>query len=222
MTTWSYSSIKMFDQCPKKYYHLRVAKDIKDFGGIASQYGTDVHEAAELFVKTGAPIPPKFRFIEPMVVKLNNLPGNKHAEMKLGVKRGLTGYEPCGFFDSDVWWRGVADLVIENGELAYSVDYKTGKNAKYADTKQLDLIAGALFLHFPEVTRVKSALAYVVSGEFITKEHKVVDKIPYLNVFRSELDRLEDAHKSGVWNPNSGPLCGWCPVVSCAHHRPRK
>ena len=27
---WSYSSITLFDQCPKKYYHLRVAKDIKE------------------------------------------------------------------------------------------------------------------------------------------------------------------------------------------------
>ena len=26
---WSYSSLKTFQQCPKKYYHLRIAKDIK-------------------------------------------------------------------------------------------------------------------------------------------------------------------------------------------------
>jgi hypothetical protein len=27
---WSYSSIKTFDQCPKKYFHLRIKKDFKD------------------------------------------------------------------------------------------------------------------------------------------------------------------------------------------------
>ena len=27
---WSFSSLKTFDQCPKKYYHLRVAKDYKE------------------------------------------------------------------------------------------------------------------------------------------------------------------------------------------------
>jgi hypothetical protein len=31
------------------------------------------------------------------------------------------------------------------------IDYKTGKNAKYADMKQLDLMAGAIFVHYPEV-----------------------------------------------------------------------
>ena len=27
---WSYSSLKLFEQCPRKYYHLRVAKDFKE------------------------------------------------------------------------------------------------------------------------------------------------------------------------------------------------
>ena len=28
--TWSYSNLSLFQQCPKKYYHLRVAKDFKE------------------------------------------------------------------------------------------------------------------------------------------------------------------------------------------------
>ena len=130
-------------------------------------------------------------------------------------------YYPFNFFDPDVWWRGIADLVIIRGNIAYLIDYKTGKNAKYADTKQLDLLAGAIFVHFPDVVRVKSALAYVVSNEFIHKDHIVASRDAYLAVFNSELDRLDGAFESDVWNANAGPLCGWCPVVECEHHRKR-
>jgi hypothetical protein len=223
MAAWSYSSIKTFDQCPKKYYHLRVAKDVKDEGGTAALYGTAVHEAAERRVKFNEPLPAKFAFMEPIVGAFAALPGEKHAELKLGVRKTKNGYEPCDFFDRDVWWRGVIDLVILNGDRALMVDYKTGKNTRYADMKQLDLMAGALFVHYPHLTKVKSALAFVLAKEFLRKEHLPGDENVhgYLNVFETELDRLEHAEASGVWNAKSGPLCGFCPVTSCAHYRDR-
>ena len=54
---WSYSSLKTFQQCPKKYYHLKIAKDIVDQGGEAAVYGTLVHKAAEDYVRDSVPIP---------------------------------------------------------------------------------------------------------------------------------------------------------------------
>jgi len=222
MTAWSYSSIKTFDQCPKKYFHLKVVKDVKDTPGEAADYGTAVHEAAELFIKDGTPIPAKFGYMKPIVESLAGIDGEKYTELKLGVTKTDAGYEPCSFFAKNVWWRGIVDLVIINGHKAYMVDYKTGKSAKYADTKQLDLMAGALFVHYPGLKVIKSALAYVVSNEFIRKVHVREEMDTYLTVFADELGRLEHAELSGVWNPKSGPLCGWCPVVECEHHRPRR
>ena len=74
---WSYSSITLFDQCPKKYYHLRVVKDIKEPESEAMLYGTAVHEAAENYMRDGTPIPEKFAFMEPYLVKLKAIPGEK-------------------------------------------------------------------------------------------------------------------------------------------------
>jgi RecB family exonuclease len=222
MTAWSYSSIKTFEQCPRKYYHLRVAKDVKDDGSEATQYGTDVHKAAEDYVKGGVPIPPKFGYMEPVVSRLVALPGVKHTELKLGLKKTGSTFEPCGFFDKDVWWRGVADFVSVDDTRGFSVDYKTGKNARYADTKQLDLVAGALFVHYPSLKRIKSGLAYVVSDEWVEKRHQQDKLDTYLSVFDEQLNQLEEAEASGVWNAKSGPLCGWCPVSSCEHWKPRK
>ena len=199
-----------------------MVKDIKDTPGEAAVYGTDFHEAAELRIKNGTPVPPKFKRYADVVETLAAFPGEKHTELKLGVKRGLTGYEPCGFFDKGVWWRGIVDLLIVNGETAHMIDYKTGKNAKYADMKQLDLMAGAIFVHYPNVKKIKSGLAYVVSNEFPKKNHVAEQRDEYLSVFDKQLDQLEAAMQNGVWNPKSGPLCGWCPVVKCEHHRPRR
>lgn len=222
MIKWSYSSIKTFDQCPKKYYHLKVAKDVEDKAGPEAAYGVEVHKAAEDYFKEGTPVPEKFAFMRPVLESFEKLPGTKHTEIRFGVKRTEAGYEACKFFDKDVWYRGIADLVILNGDKARVIDYKTGKNAKYADTKQLDLMAGSIFLRYPEVQKIKAALVYVVSGEFVPKEYERDSVLKYLNVFSWQLDRLDHAYASGVWNPVSGPLCGWCPVVSCENWKPRR
>ena len=217
-TAWSYSSIKTFDQCPKKYYHLKILKDIKDTGSEATIYGQQVHKAAEDYIKDGVPIPEKFAYIRGVVEALGRKEGEKHTELRLGVKRLDEGYEPCKFLGKDVWWRGIADLVIIDGDTAYSVDYKTSKNAKYADVKQLDLVAGGIFTHFPQVDKIRSALIFLVSNDVIKKDHYREHMHNYLSTFDPLLDRLEVAEESGVWNAKSGPLCRFCPVVSCEHH----
>lgn len=217
-TAWSYSSIKTFDQCPKKYYHLKILKDIKDTGSEATIYGQEVHKAAEDYIKDGVPIPEKFAYIRGVVEALGRKEGEKHTELRLGVKRIDEGYEPCKFLGKDVWWRGIADLVIIDGDTAYSVDYKTSKNAKYADVKQLDLVAGGIFTHFPQVDKIRSALIFLVSNDVIKKDHYREHMHNYLSTFDPLLDRLEIAEESGVWNAKSGPLCRFCPVVSCEHH----
>lgn len=216
MTTWSYSSIKKFDSCPKQYYHLKVAKDFKDEEGSAALYGKEAHAAAELFIKDNLPLPPKFKFMHPVVSTLKDIPGDKYTELKLGLRED---YTPCDFMAPDVWWRGIADLVVIRGDLAYLIDYKTGKSARYADTKQLDILAGALFVHYPQLNRIKSALAFIVSNEFVHKDHVLAFRDSYISCFENELDRLEVAYAQNAWRPRPSGLCGWCVVNTCLHHK---
>ena len=222
MSAWSYSSLKTFQQCPKKYYHLKVAKDVKDEGSEATIYGKELHKAAEDYIKDGTPIPPQFAFIQETVDALKKIPGEKHTEIELGVSNKGGRLNPCGFYDKDAWYRGIADLLIVNGDEGYLVDYKSSKNAKYADLKQLDLLAGAVFAHFPELKTLKSALIFVVSNEFVNKEHSSMHKMAYFEHVRFDLERLETALKTGVWNAVAGPLCGWCPVKTCHNYKERR
>jgi ATP-dependent exoDNAse (exonuclease V) beta subunit len=217
---WSYSSLKTFQQCPKKYYHIKVAKDVENAGGAAADYGKKFHEAAEFYIRDSKPLPKEFKFAQKTLDTLNKIPGKKYCEIELGITKNRQGkYISCDFDDPNHWWHGIADLLIIDGGAAYLVDYKTSKNAKYADTKQLDLLAAGVFLKFPYVLEIKSALAFVISNEFITKEHYSFYKQNYLEVMKPELDRLEAAMASKIWNPVSGPLCKFCPVTSCAHHK---
>ena len=149
----------------------------------------------------------------------NNIKGDKHCEIRLGVAKYDDVYEPTKFFAKNVWYRGIADLLIINEDKAYLIDYKTGKSANYADTKQLDLLAGAVFINFPEVKKIKSALSFVVCKKFISKEHTADMYKAYINVFDELLERIEVAAKEDVWNAVESGLCKFCPVTSCEHNR---
>jgi hypothetical protein len=215
---WSFSGIKAFDQCPKKYYHLKVVKDYKEQVTDALTYGSEFHKAAELYIKEGTPLPPQFSYSKGALDNLNQLPGEKLCEYEMGLTEDL---EPCGFKAENVWWRGIADLIIldrEKGE-ARVLDYKTGKSAKYADTGQLELMALAIFKHFPEVRKVKAGLLFVIAKQFI-KDSYTVDSAPTLwQKWLRDYDRLRFAYQTNVWNPRPSGLCKkHCVVTECPHN----
>ena len=153
---WSYSSIKTFQQCPKKYYHLKIAKDVKDEGSEATIYGQELHKAAEDYVADDKPLPQKFEFIQDALDALKRKPGRKLCEHQMALTIDLN---PCGWKDEAVWVRGIADLLIVDDDnlTAWVVDYKTGNN-KYPDREQLKLMALMVFAHFPHIRKVNAAL----------------------------------------------------------------
>jgi PD-(D/E)XK nuclease superfamily len=214
--TWSYSSLGLFQQCPRKYYHLRVIKDIQEPETEAIMFGKEVHKAAEDYIGQGVPIPAKYKFIEPVLKILENIQGEKLVEYKMGLTKKL---EACDFFDKNVWFRGVADLLIIDEDSAHVIDYKTGKSSRYADTKQLELMALAIFKHFPQVQKVKAGLAFVVCDDFIKAKYTVEDAPLFWMRWIEETNRLESAHKTGVWNPKPNFTCkNFCKVLTCEHN----
>jgi hypothetical protein len=215
---WSFSSLKTFQQCPKKYYHVKVAKDIKEPDTTATLYGKSVHTAAEEYIRDDKSIPPQYAYLQETLDHLKAIEGEKHCELKLGLTKDL---KACDFDAPDVWWHGIADLVVINHDkqLAHSVDYKTSKSARYADVKQLDLVALGIFARFPNIVRVKSALAFVVSKEFVAAEHHAAMSTKYIEKPAQDVARIQAAYKSGVWNPVQGPLCKFCAVKDCEYNR---
>lgn len=215
---WSFSSLKTFQQCPKKYYHTKVAKDIVEPDTQATLYGKRAHTVAEEYIRDGKPIPEAFDYMKETLDVLNAMEGEKLCEVKLGLTKDLRA---CDFHAPDVWWHGIADLVVINEAkgLAHSADYKTSKSARYADVKQLDLVAAGIFAKFPKINKVKSALIFVVSKEFVQATHYREMMPKYLEQPAKDVARIEAALENGVWNPSSGPLCKFCAVKQCEYNR---
>ena len=192
---WSFSRIKSFEQCPKKFYHLKISKDYREPETDAMLYGTAVHLAAEEYIRDGTPVPEKYAYVKPVLDSLMRFEGEFLCEYEMGLTEDL---EACGFKADDVWYRGIADLVILNREekTAYVIDYKTSKNTRYADKGQLELMALATFKHFPEVETVKLWAKWL--GDY---------------------KRMEKAFEADVWNAHQSGLCRrHCIVTECVHN----
>ena len=212
---WSYSSMSLFQQCPKKYYELRVVKSIVEPPSIQMRYGLDVHKVAEEYIRDGVPIPEKYGYLTEPLDKLKQLRGTVYCEHRMGLTKEL---EPCKFGAKDAWWRGIADLLVVHGKEARIVDYKTGKNT-YADTKQLELLALATFKHFPEVEKIKAGLLFVVHIAFVKDRYERDEQEMRWEKWIAQTDQLESAYENDVWNPKQNFTCkAWCPVLSCAHN----
>jgi RecB family exonuclease len=216
---WSYSSLKAFKTCPKQYYEVRVAKNYSfPEETEATRYGTEFHTAAELYVRDDVPLPLHFTYAKPYLDTLKNLPGRRYCEYKMGLTKAL---QPCDFYYPDVWCRGVVDLLVVNEDtgVARVLDYKTGKSTKYADTAQLELMALMVFKHFPKIKKVKGGLLFVVANDFKKDTYDVIEEHTYWRNWMMDVARLENAHRTGVWNPIKSGLCRkHCPVTSCPHN----
>lgn len=214
---WSYSSLKTFQSCPRKYYHLKVLKDVKESTSEIMLYGVDAHKAAELYISENVELPEKYRFMKAQLDTLNALKGEKHCEYKFGLSVDM---EPCDFFAKNVWLRGVMDLLIIDKESATAriVDYKFGKS-KNADPSQLQLMALAVFKLFPEVKKVKAGLMFCAEDKFIPSKYSSDDAPTMWMDWLPDVNRLEAAYESNVWNARPSGLCkAYCPVVKCSHN----
>jgi hypothetical protein len=179
-------------------------------------YGTLVHKAAEDYINSNIQIPEKFSYITPALDMLKKIPGEKLCEYKMGLTQDL---KPCDFFGEDVWFRGVADLLVIQDDIAHIVDYKTGKSSQYADVKQLELMALAVFKHFSQITKVKAGLAFLVAEDLVTASYKKeVESKSWLKWIQ-ETDRLQQSHDNDVWNAKPNFTCRkFCPVMDCEHN----
>jgi RecB family exonuclease len=215
--TWSHSSLKDYEGCARRYHEVKILKKYPFQETEATRYGTQLHLAAEEYVRDDKPLPPQFAFIQPTLDALLKKPGRKLAEQKMALDEDLC---PVGWFDKKVWVRGIADLLIldDDNLTAWVVDYKTGNN-KYPDREQLVLMSLMVFRHYPHIREVKSALLFVVKEDMVKHSMSVDEAEAEWWRYRERVGRIAASMEADVWNPTRTPLCGWCPVKSCEFHK---
>lgn len=214
----SYSSIKLFENCPLRYYRQRIIKDVDDPGGEASIYGERVHEALELRLKEGKPLPQELeRYEELCAAILENLGSGD----TLYVEREMTLNEdllPTGWWDSDAWLRSKLDVLVDKGHKAVIFDWKTGK--KRPDSFQMDIFAVQTFKHFPHVQEVVASLLWLKDGSSTTHFY---DRANVNNLWEQIIGRIRRIHaaaEADIWPARPSGLCPYCPARhDCAHAR---
>lgn len=212
---WSYSSLKTYQNCPRRYYEENVTKNFKQKPTQATIYGNAVHNALEKYVRDGEPLSKYYERFKRDVHTLLEIPGDKLTEHRMGLTKDLNA---CGYGEDVRWVRGIADLVIVDGDYAFIIDYKTGSD-KYPDLKQLRLMSHMTFAHFPQVKKIKAALLFLMNSNFMPEEYHRDDIEKSWENFKVPLTRLDNSFDTNTWTATPNALCKYCPVNTCEFNK---
>lgn len=215
--SWSHSAMSQFKTCPAQYAAERVYMTAKRSQNDASIWGNRVHEQIERRLREGRPLDPEFQSYERVALEMERIAGHMFVEHEMALAKDKT---PCPWEAERMWVRGIADVLIVNGDKAAVIDWKTGKVKQ--DSPQLRLFALLVFAHFPRVDIVSSIYEWLAHGTRTTEIYRR-EQIPALwPEFEHDASRLEEAFETGVWAPRPSGLCrGWCSNNMCEYYRER-
>lgn len=206
----SYSAIKLYENCPLRYYRQRVIKDVVDEGGEASIYGARVHELLEKRLAENAELPREVERYEPLCKSVENLckdGGELHVEKELVLTEGL---EATGWWDSDAWLRSKLDILVLLGNNGIVMDWKTGK--RRADSFQMEMFAAQVFKHYPEVDTVKTSLVWLKTMELDTNVYTRDEANDLWAEIMRRIKRIHISLEKDNWPAKPSGLCRFCPA----------
>lgn len=221
---WSFSMLEKFASCPKQAFHKYILKE-KEPETEWQRKGNQFDKAMEARLKQGTPLPPEFAVWGDKAASVASF-CKDGAKLATQLKMGLTrDFAPCGFFDQGVWGRGALDALVLNYPVGIIIDWKTGKNNEskpwYNGGLQLKIFAAFVLKHYP---RIDNVMAFNVYENEFGKPLKFTrgDQAALWREILPKVIKLEDAFKKQEWPPCKGPLCGFCPVVTCNYHPEKK
>ena len=205
----SYSSIKMYDNCPKRFFHQRIAKHVTDPGGDATVYGERLHKMLEERLRDDVELPVEAAPYAPLVdaVLRSVGDGTLMVEQELTLSRKL---KPTGWWDADAWMRSKLDVLVLKGKKAVVLDWKTGK--RRPDFAQLELFALQVFTHHKQVKEVMSGFVWLKDGA-IDQQRYYRDNIGELwSNLLNKVSRIERSLQESDWPAKPSGLCKFCPA----------
>lgn len=207
----SYSSLKMYENCPKRYYHQRITKEVSDSGSEATRYGERVHKALEERLLDDNVLSQETIQYEALcnsIAKMKEHPD--FSELLLEEKLTVTeDFTPTGWWSDDAWLRSILDVLVLFKDKAIVMDWKTGK--RRPDFTQLEMFALQVFSHFPHINRVTTSFVWL-------KDMKQ-DKRSYCRELSFEMqvdlngriDRINKSLENDDFPAKPSGLCRWCP-----------
>lgn len=208
---WSYSRLKNYETCPKRYYEVDLHKNFKDTNP-KLEYGEEVHKAFADRLSRRKSLPVTLRRYEPEMERIERLKGKLRTELELAFDNQ---FRASGWFDNATWFRAKVDVLVHEGESARLSDWKTGK--VFEDYAQLATQAQAVFANYPEVEEVAAEFVWV--GEPVTYTKRGFTRRSLMQEWNGLWPRMQSlvqAHETQVFPPKEGPFCARsCPVETC-------
>jgi hypothetical protein len=215
--SWSWSKLKNFRVCPKRTYHVDIAKDYKEEESEQLAWGDRVHKAMAATIGKGQPLP---EVMQHYAKWPNQLRAWQEAGMTVLVEQKLAmtkDFKPAPFFDNIAWYRGVADALALAQTVAFAFDWKTG--AIKPDYEQLALTAQLIFVHYPHIQTVGTDFVWLGHDDETGNRYEPGDMIKVWNNLWPEINQMEEAARTMTYPPKPSGLCiNYCPVTSCPYH----
>lgn len=211
---WSYSKLKNYESCPKRYYHVDVEKSVKEEESEQLTYGNALHKALAEAISGKAPLPKPFENVQEWVNKVQAGSAKILVEQQLAIREDLS---PTEWFGKDAWYRGIADVIKIHGPVAVVLDWKTGKILE--DGVQLALMAQCVFAHHPEIQKIRTEFVWLKEDATTRADFARDDMVKVWGGLLPRVTTLKNAHDGMNFPPKPGNLCRrWCPVSQCPHH----
>lgn len=219
---WSYSKLRNYEICPKRHYEIDILKKVQDVDesdpNSALVWGKRVHDSMKDRLKSSRPLPVEMVDYEQFAKRIDDKVALTKGELLVEQKYAITrSFTPTGYFAPDVWYRGIADVLVVAPPVALVVDWKTGRIQE--DSVQLALMAQCIFSFYPAVERVAARFAWL-------KEHAETDEIfsrqDLVKLWPSLLERIgfmERSSQTMDYPPKPNAFCKkYCPVTACPYH----
>jgi hypothetical protein len=200
--SFSYSRIKNFETCPRRYQQIDVLKNFREDESEALTWGNELHAALEARIAKGRELPITMRRYEKHAADLDAqqdaIPGlTIRTELKLSFDRQ---FQATGYYDNATWFRAKVDVLALAGSKAVAIDWKTGRVLD--DHAQLS----SIYMWLGDDARTEDI--YTRDG-----------MVKVWNNIWPRITALEEAHAAQVFPPKPSGLCrNYCPVSSCEFH----
>jgi CRISPR/Cas system-associated exonuclease Cas4 (RecB family) len=211
----SYSSLKLFDNCPKRYYHERISREVRQETGEAQLHGERVHKALEKKLLKEEELPPDLDKFTTVCDKLINSSGELLPENKLALNKNFL---PTSWMGDDTWLRCQIDVLVVDNSKATVLDWKTGK--RRPDPFQLLVAAVMVFAHWENIENIDAGFFWLPDKKIDPYNYKRSEYEQLVRTIKLKTNRVEEAFVHDVWPAKPSGLCKSCPCRSfCLYAR---
>lgn len=219
----SYSSLNVFDTCPRQYEAKYITKEVPYVQSPEAAWGDQVHNQLENYLKAGGQtvLPGNMAMYKPMADWVLNRAAQYGGQILAERQSAVDAQHNAVPYKSKARWMGGkidVTIIYPQSGTAEVFDWKTGKVKN--DHTQLQMYAALALADYPEVETVGAGYIWLMANQISPPVYfQRADYAQHWDTFDHKYARLKDAYTRGVFQPKPGGLCRkYCGVTACEFH----